>query len=481
MSERLQFNRTKIVATLGPASSSAEMLEEMVKAGADIFRINFSHGDYSAVEAQLNNIYAVNRKLGSHAGILGDLQGPKLRIGEVENNGVELIEGAKITFTTEKMIGNASRVYITYPQFPKDVQSGENILVDDGKLVLQVESTNGVNEVVAIVLHGGILSSKKGVNLPNTKISLPCLTEKDLKDLAFALKHNFDWIGLSFVRSSKDIVELKSIIRELDPDSKAKVIAKIEKPEAVSDIDAILEETDAIMVARGDLGVEVPMQRVPVIQKMLVRKCRRAAKPVIIATQMMESMITNISPSRAEVSDVANSVMEGADAVMLSGETSVGRHPHKVVGAMSKIIAQVEEESDIYYSEISTEVSRPERYLSDHICFGATQLSKQVDAVAIITMTHSGYTAFKVASYRPKANIFVFTDNYRILTQLSLVWGVRGLYYDRDISTDHTIADIKFILKKAGHVVKDDFIINIASIPLSEKGKTNMIKLTQVE
>ncbi len=481
MSERLQFNRTKIVATLGPASSSPEMLEEMVKAGADIFRINFSHGDYSAVEAQLNNIYAVNRKLGSHVGILGDLQGPKLRIGEVENNGVELVEGAKIIFTTEKMIGNASKVFITYPQFPKDVQAGENILVDDGKLVLNVDSTNGVNEVVATILHGGILSSKKGVNLPNTKISLPCLTEKDLKDLEFALKHNFDWIGLSFVRNSTDIIELKSIIQTLDPGCKAKVIAKIEKPEAVMDIDAILAQTDAIMVARGDLGVEVPMQRVPVIQKMLVRKCRRAAIPVIIATQMMESMITNISPSRAEVSDVANSVMEGADAVMLSGETSVGRHPHKVVGAMSKIIAQVEEESDLYYSEISSEISDPQRYLSDHICFGATQLAKQVDAVAIVTMTHSGYTAFKVSSYRPKANIFVFTDNYRILTQLSLVWGVRGLYYDRDISTDHTIADIKFILKKAGHIMKDDFLVNIASIPISEKGKTNMIKLTQVE
>lgn len=481
MSERIQFNRTKIVATLGPASSSPEMLEEMVKAGADIFRINFSHGDYSAVEAQLTNIHAVNRKLNTHAGILGDLQGPKLRIGEVENNGVMLVENAKLVFTTEKMVGNASKVYITYPQFPKDVQPGENILIDDGKLILRVDSTDQKSEVVATVVHGGILSSKKGVNLPNTKISLPCLTEKDLKDLEFALKNNFDWIGLSFVRSASDIAELKSIIRNYDPNSKAKVIAKIEKPEAVSDIDAILVQTDAIMVARGDLGVEVPMQRVPVIQKVLVRKCRRAAKPVIIATQMMESMITNISPTRAEVSDVANSVMEGADAVMLSGETSVGKHPHKVIAAMSRIIAHVEEESDIYYSEISEEESTPDRYLSDHICFGATQLSKQVNASAIITMTHSGYTAYKVSSYRPKANVFVFTDNYSILTQLSLVWGVRGLYYDRDISTDHTMADIKFILKKAGHIVSGEFIVNIASIPLSEKGKTNMIKLTQVE
>lgn len=481
MNERVQYNRTKIVATLGPASSSPEMLEEMVKSGTDIFRINFSHGDYAAVEAVLANIHAVNRKLNSHVGILGDLQGPKLRIGEVENNGVTLVENAKIVFTTEKMIGNASRVYITYPQFPKDVRPGENILIDDGKLVLRVDATDEKHEVVATVLHGGILSSKKGVNLPNTKISLPCLTEKDRRDLEFALKNNFDWIGLSFVRSASDIMELKSIIRNYDGNSKAKVIAKIEKPEAVSDIDAILAETDAIMVARGDLGVEVPMQRVPVIQKVLVRKCRRAAKPVIIATQMMESMITNISPTRAEVSDVANSVMDGADAVMLSGETSVGKHPHKVIEAMSRIITHVEEESDIYYSDISEEESTPDRYLSDHICFAATQLSKQVDASAIITMTHSGYTAYKVSSYRPKANVFVFTDNYSILTQLSLVWGVRGLYYDRDISTDHTMADIKFILKKAGHIVSGDFIVNIASIPLSEKGKTNMMKLTQVE
>ncbi|MCK6639636.1 MAG: pyruvate kinase [Bacteroidia bacterium] len=481
MSTRIQYNRTKIVATLGPASSSPEILEEMVKAGADVFRINFSHGDYSAVEEQLANIAAVNRKLGTHTALLGDLQGPKLRIGEVENNGVQLVEGAQLYFTTEKMIGNASKVYITYPQFPRDVKAGENILIDDGKLVLRVDSTNGKDEVVATVLHGGILSSKKGVNLPNTKISLPCLTEKDLKDLEFALKHKFDWIGLSFVRSAADIIELKGIIRNYDSGCKSKVIAKIEKPEAVADIDSILAETDAIMVARGDLGVEVPMQRVPVIQKMLVKKCRAASKPVIIATQMMESMITNISPTRAEVSDVANSVMDGADAVMLSGETSVGKHPHKVIGAMSKIIAQVEEESDIYYSAMSDRVSAPERYLSDQICYAATQLSKQVDASAIITMTHSGYTAFKVSSYRPKANVFVFTENYSILTQLSLVWGVRGFYYNKDISTDHTIADIKFILKKEGLIAKDEFIINIASIPISEKGKTNMIKLTQVE
>jgi pyruvate kinase len=479
--DRLRFNRTKIVATLGPASSTPEMLEEMIRAGTDVFRINFSHGDYVAVEKLIVHIREINRKMGTHTAILGDLQGPKLRIGEVENNGVELVEGAELIFTTHKMVGNAQKVFMTYQQFPKDVKAGENILVDDGKLVLRVNSTNGKDEVKATVMHGGILSSKKGVNLPNTKVSLPCLTEKDLNDLDFALKLQFDWIGLSFVRSGADIIELKQIIAQKQPGSKTRVIAKIEKPEAVLDIENIIAETDGVMVARGDLGVEVPMQRVPVIQKMIVRKCMEASKPVIIATQMMESMITNISPTRAEVSDVANSVMDGADAVMLSGETSVGRHPAKVIEAMSKIIAQVEEEHPLYYSERVTAFTNDERHISDQICYAATQLAKQVDATAIITMTHSGYTAFRVSSYRPKANVFVFTDNYSILTQLSLVWGVRGFYYDKNISTDHTIADIKFQLKKNGYVVKDDFIINIASIPLSEKGKTNMIKLTLVE
>jgi pyruvate kinase len=478
---RIQYNRTKIVATLGPASSSLEMLEEMARAGCDVFRINFSHGAYAAVEEQIKKIREVNRKLGTHVSILGDLQGPKLRVGEMENNGVELVEGAEFLFTTNKMIGTAQKAYMTYQQFPKDVKAGETVLIDDGKLVLRVTSTNGKDEVKTIVEHGGILSSKKGVNLPNTKVSLPCLTEKDIEDLKFALQHRFDWIGLSFVRSGEDIIELKQLMKKLDASSTAKVIAKIEKPEAITDIDNIIRETDALMVARGDLGVEVPMQRVPVLQKMLVKKCLEASKPVIIATQMMESMITNISPTRAEVNDVANSVMDGADAVMLSGETSVGRHPAKVIEAMSKIITQVEEEHNIYYLDRKPFFAMDDRYLSDNICYAATQLAKQVDAIAIITMTHSGYTALRVASYRPRANIFVFTDNYSILSQLSLVWGVRGFYYDKNISTDHTIADIKFILKRDGFIVQRDFIINIASIPLSEKGKTNMIKLTEVE
>lgn len=477
------MKRTKIVATLGPASSSAEVIEEMIKAGADVCRVNFSHGAYDKVLEQINTIRAINKKLGTHTAILADLQGPKLRIGVVENNGVELVAGREVTITTTECVGTAEKLYITYPQFPKDVNVGENILIDDGKLLLTVVSTNGSNEVVAIVGHGGILSSKKGVNLPNTKISLPCLTEKDLKDLDFALTHKVDWVGLSFVRSAADIIELKHLIQNFDQNVRTRVVAKIEKPEAILDIDNIIKETDALMVARGDLGVEVPMQEVPVIQKMLVRKCLEASKPVIIATQMMESMITNISPSRAEVNDVANSVMDGADAVMLSGETSVGNHPVRVVAAMAKIIEHVEKEAPIYHRDFEApEVDlRDERFLTNSICFTAAKMAQRTGAAAIVTMTHSGYTAFKLSSNRPKAKIFVFTDNYDILTTLSLVWGVQGFYYDKNISTDHTIADIKFILKKSGMVKTNDLVINIASIPLSEKGKSNMIKLSAVE
>lgn len=477
------MKRTKIVATLGPASSSAEVIEKMIKAGADVCRINFSHGSYDNVLEQIKNIRNANKKLGTHTAILADLQGPKLRIGIVENNMVELIAGKEITITTEECTGTAERVYITYPQFPKDVKVGESILIDDGKLLLKVIETNGNNEVKAIVSHGGILSSKKGVNLPNTKISLPCLTPKDLKDLDFALTQQVDWIGLSFVRSASDIIELKHLIQNFNNEVRTKVVAKIEKPEAIKDIDNIIKETDALMVARGDLGVEVPMQEVPVIQKMLVRKCLEASKPVIIATQMMESMIINISPSRAEVNDVANSVMDGADAVMLSGETSVGNHPEKVVEAMSKIIEHVETNSDIYNRDnAAPNVDlHNDRFISDSICYTAAKMAERTKAAAIVTMTHSGYTAFKLSSHRPKANIYIFTDNYNILTTLNLVWGVRGFYYDKNISTDHTIADIKFILKKSGVVKTNDLIINIASIPLSEKGKSNMIKLSAVE
>ena len=319
------MKKTKIVATLGPASSDKEILRQMFEAGVNVCRLNFSHGAYEDHASVVKTIRELNDETGLNVAILADLQGPKIRTNEMENNGVELINGSEVLIVTEKVLGTAQKFSINYADLPKDVKPGERILLDDGKLALEVISSDGSKEIKVKVIHGGILSSKKGVNFPNTKISMPSLTSKDLLDLQFALEQDVDWVGLSFVRSARDIIELKHIIA--GEKRKAKVIAKIEKPEAIDDIDAIIKESDGLMVARGDLGVEIPYQNVPIIQKMLISKCITHAKPIIVATQMMESMITNISPTRAEVNDVANAVLDGADAVMLSGETSVGKHP----------------------------------------------------------------------------------------------------------------------------------------------------------
>lgn len=472
-----QFNRTKIVATMGPATADAKTLEAMFNEGLDICRINFSHGDYDAVLNTVNNIRELNKKLTRHVGILADLQGPKLRIGVIKNNLVQLENGKEISITTKEKEGDAEEIYITYPQFPQDVKTGELVLIDDGKIHLKVLETNGTDRVRCTVLSGGPLSSKKGVNLPNTKISLPCLTPKDLRDLDFALEHDFDWIGLSFVRSVTDIVELKEIIK--NKGKRARVIAKIEKPEAINEIDNIIDVTDGIMVARGDLGVELPMERVPLIQKMLVQKCIEMSKPVIIATQMMESMITSYTPTRAEVNDVANAVMDGADAVMLSAETSVGKYPVKVIEIMRRIITEVEELDTIYHKEHTPKL-KTITYITDSICYNACSLAHHAGAQALISMTNSGYTAFKLSSHRPKAPIFIFTDNRSLLTTLSLVWGVRGYFYDKYESTDQTINDLKEMVKQEGHLKSDDLVINIASMPMKEKGRTNMMKLSYI-
>lgn len=473
----MSFNKTKIVATIGPASSSKEMLKSMIESGMSIARLNFSHGKYEDHLTVITNIRELNEELGTHVGLLADLQGPKIRLGEVKGGGVEIRSGHQLTITTKECEGNAEVVYLTYPQFPKDVAEGDTILINDGKLVLQVTGTNRKDRVTASVEHGGMMESRKGVNLPNTKISMPCLTEKDLADLDFALEHSVEWVGLSFVRSAEDILELKDIINKRG--AKTKVVAKIEKPEAVKDLNNIIRETDAVMVARGDLGVEIPMQEVPVVQKKIVKKCLNEAKPVIIATQMMESMITNPAPTRAEVNDVANSVLDGADALMLSGETSVGDHPALVIKSMYSIIRHLETKGDIYYRTLKP-ISSIDRTITDSICQTSVMLAEQADAKGIITMTNSGYTAFKISSYRPKANIFVFTDNRAILNMLSLVWGVRGFFYDKYVSTDHTIADLKLRLKREGLVKEGDLVINIASMPITERGQSNMMKLSMV-
>jgi pyruvate kinase len=472
------MKKTKIVATLGPASSDKEVLREMLEAGVNVCRLNFSHGSYEDHAKVVQTIRELNDETGLNVAILADLQGPKIRTNEMENNGVELINGSEVLIVTEKVLGTAKKFSINYPDLPKDVNAGERILLDDGKLALEVISSDGSKEIKVRVIHGGILSSKKGVNFPNTKISMPSLTSKDLLDLQFALEQDVDWIGLSFVRSARDIIELKHIIA--GEKRKAKVIAKIEKPEAIDDIDAIIKESDGLMVARGDLGVEIPYQNVPIIQKMLISKCITNAKPIIVATQMMESMITNISPTRAEVNDVANAVLDGADAVMLSGETSVGKHPVEVIKTMSNIVREMEKFEGIYNKEELPQKDQS-RFITDSICFNACRLSQRVESNAILTMSFSGYTAYKIASQRPKAPIYVFTSNKNILTQLNLVWGVRAFYYDKHISTDHTIADIKYLLKKEGLLVQGDLVINVASIPLEDRGSSNMLKLSYVE
>lgn len=470
-------NLTKIVATIGPASAPRDVLRQMILSGVNVCRINFSHGTHSDHRDVIATVRELDTELGTYTAILADLQGPKLRIGVVAPDTV-LEDGKTLVITTEECEGNAERVYITYPEFPQDVRAGEMVRIDDGKLILKVVETNNSTEVKCEVIHGGPLSSKKGVNLPNTQISLPCLTPKDLVDLDFAIDNELSWIGLSFVRHPDDIRELRTYIEGKKGD--AKIIAKIEKPEAVRHIDEIIAESDALMVARGDLGVEIPMQDVPLVQKEIVRKSQAASKPVIIATQMMESMITSITPTRAEVNDVANAVTDGADAVMLSGETSVGKYPVEVIKAMYSIVLKAEEFDDIYYKAIQPFEDKDDRQITDAICYNSVNLVQSTGAKAIITMTFSGYTAFKLSSWRPRCNVFVFTGNRDILNMLSLIWGVRGFYYDRFVSTDNTVSDVKRILKELGFVNQGDLVVNIASMPIAEKGPTNMLRLSKV-
>ena len=472
------MNNTKIVATIGPSSYDKAILKEMFAAGLNVVRINFSHSNHEQAIQIFNWVQELNIEEDRNVAVLGDLQGPKLRLGNVKPDQV-LKRGKEITITTEECVGDVSKIYITYPDFPKDVKVGDRIMLDDGKLILKAEATNGINEVRAKVVQGGELKSKKGVNLPNTKISLPCITPKDLADLECALNIGIEWIGLSFVRNVQDVKLLQKLIK--DKKSPARVIAKIEKPEAIRQIDAIIKQSDAVMVARGDLGVEVPMERVPNLQKMITRKCIKYSTPVIIATQMMESMMDSLSPSRSDVNDVANAVHDRVDGVMLSGETSVGKYPVRVIKAMSKVVKNVEDYADLEMEEFVPIDKKDGRFLSDTICYNACKIAEQVDAKAVMTMTHSGYNAFKIASFRPPSKICIFTNNRKIMNTLSLLWGVRGYYYDSFASTDDTMSEIKNILKEKSIIQMGDLVVNIASMPITEKGMTNMLKLSCVE
>ena len=478
--------KTKIVATVGPASDNAEMLYELAKAGVNVFRLNFSHGTHEDHLLRLQRIRAINEQYGLNIGILQDLQGPKIRIGNVEHkDGVKIEAGQRLVFTNEQIVGNAGRVSTPYNGMYKDVSLGERILMDDGKLEVKVTGFEGT-DVVTEVVYGGMLKSKKGVNLPNTKVSMPSVTEKDYEDLDFGLEHGVEWIALSFVRYASDIEEVKEYIKSKGKN--VKVVAKIEKPEAIANIDSIIAATDAIMVARGDLGVELPAEEVPMIQKMLVEKCNRAGKPVIVATQMLESMIESPRPTRAEINDIANSVLDGADAVMLSAETASGMYPIEAVQSMTGTIMQVEAneaaKSKIYFKHHAAVNEKPtSNSLNDNVVMSACRLARDTNAKAIIGITRSGYTAFRLSHHRPEADLYVFSSNQRLMNTLALYWGVKTVYHEQEnhSSTDALIEDIKRVLVEKGALKSGDVFINTLSMPVDTHRKTNAVKLSIVE
>jgi pyruvate kinase len=472
------IRKTKIIATIGPATSERSVLKRIIEKGVNVCRLNFSHINHEEAKEIISIIKSINQELNVHTAILADLQGPKIRIGKLERP-LKIKSGQKIVFTTKTPKKN--QIFIGYKSFAKDVFPGENILIDDGKIKLKVVKSNNKDQITAKVIASGVLSSFKGVNLPNTKISLPCLTPKDKNDLAFILKEKIEWLALSFVRQAEDLISLRKILKRNK--SKIGVISKIEKPEAIKNIDEIITYSNAIMVARGDLGVEIPPHRVPAIQKKIVKKAVERSRPVIIATQMLESMTYSHVATRAEVNDVANSVIDGADAVMLSGETSVGKYPIKTVDTMRKIIRDIEKSDYVFKPVVSQGLDTwlpKDRQISNSICQHASQLSEQTKASAIICMTYSGYNAIKMSSLRPTSFVHVFTNNYSILNKLSLVWGVQAYYYDREATTDQTIIETKEILRINKYIKKGDYIINLASMPAHEKGKTNMVKLSKV-
>ena len=474
-----RIKKTKIIATLGPSTYSRDSIEMLIKEGADVLRINFSHSTHKEAKSLIKEIRNINEKLNTNTSILADLQGPKLRIGEVKSN-ISLKDGDEVNIETGKeFVGDEKKIYINYKSLPSDVNIGEKILIDDGKIILKVLETNKKNKISTEVIQGGELSSKKGFNLPNTNISQPALTNKDIEDAIFSVKQNVDWIALSFVRHESDIKSLIKLI-ENNTDHRIPVIAKIEKPEGVKNIDDIMKHASGIMVARGDLGVEINAAEVPLIQKKLVDKAKKARIPVIIATQMMESMMESINPNRAEVNDVANSVMDGADAVMLSGETSVGKHPIEVIHTISKIISKVENSSLIALKHKHPRDYDSDRFITKSICYYAAKVANDTNAKAISTLTNSGYTAYQISSWRPKTHVLVFTSNKRILTQLSLLWGVKAFFYDGTESTDRTVEEINKIAVENNYLQKNDNVINLTSMPIDKKGMVNTLRISKI-
>jgi len=474
------FQKTKIVATVGPACSSYDKLLELVNEGVDVFRLNFSHGTHDDHKEVIDNINKINELFPFKIAMLGDLQGPKLRIGKVENNSITVEDGDELVLTNEECLSTKEKIFINYPSFCDDIEVGESIMMDDGRVELVVVELLDDVCAKARVINGGELSSNKGINLPNTKISLPSLTKKDLIDVAFAAEQRLDWVALSFVRDPKDVIELKELL--FNYGSEAKVIAKIEKPQVTKKkvLRDVIVASDGIMVARGDLGVELPVEQVPMIQKEIIRMCIHRAKPVIIATQMLDSMTTRTRPNRSEITDVANAVLEGADALMLSGETAVGKHPNKVIRTMANIITEVEKEDEVYNRNLSPQSHSPS-FFSDALCYSTCNLAEEIKADALIGTTQSGYTGFMLSSYRPKVPLYIFTKTKSLVHQLSLSWGVKAFFYDEENSLDEIISDQINILKGHGVLSEGDVVCSTGSTPVQDHLPTNLTKITRVK
>lgn len=472
--------KTKIVATLGPASNSPDKMEALVKAGVDVFRINFSHADPKVLPEQVRALREIIQHHQGRCALLGDLQGPKIRIGEVKGGNIRLEAGMKVKLAGGNGLSDENLLWITYEKLVSDVKPGETILLDDGKISLKIESQTEDGLLEARILVGGILTHRKGVNLPESHLTVPSLTRKDFEDLELASQLELDWLALSFVRRAKDIIDLKREIRRLSRNWNPGIVAKIEKPEAVKNLDEIIEVSDAIMVARGDLGVEMPFEQIPAIQKTIIRKAVPLCKPVIVATQMLEGMLNNTRPTRAEINDVANSVMDGADALMLSGETSMGQYPVEAVEAMRRIIAETEKFPETYHRPHALPATKISRAVSDAIIGSAVNLSKQLEAKALLTYTLTGYTARKLSSLRPMAPIYIFAKSPRIIRRLNLHWGITGFVQKNLLYTDDNLGQMITFLLKEQKLQKGDLVVKIAGFPMKEKIKSNMLVVSRL-
>ncbi|TDX58990.1 pyruvate kinase [Orenia marismortui] len=468
------MRKTKIVCTIGPASEDRETLSKLIDAGMNVARLNFSHGDFEEHGARVKTIRELSKEKGKPVAILLDTKGPEIRTGMLVNDEKVMLErGQEFTLTTEDIEGDNTRTSVTYKDLPKDMNAGDTILIDDGLIGLKVKSTTNT-DVICDVVNGGKLGSRKGVNLPGVAVNLPAITEKDIADIKFGIEQGVDFIAASFVRKASDVLAIRDILEEEDAD--IHIIPKIENQEGVENLDEILEVADGLMVARGDLGVEIPPEKVPAAQKMMIKKCNKAGKPVITATQMLDSMQKNPRPTRAEASDVANAIYDGTDATMLSGETAAGDYPVESVATMARIA--IETEKQLKYAQLMDRDGLESRNtITDSISYATCKSAYELDAAAIVTSTQSGYTAKMVSKYRPSTPIVAVTPNQRVFNKLILSWGVKPILANITEATDEMIQDSINATLEAGYVNKDDVVVITAGTPVGEAGTTNLLKI----